>query len=113
MQCCIGLCLIAPGQPENLSISRVSCNQMNVSWKKPESSGGLPIERYELHYSTKSGTPVVLNVSHNTTFTVLSQLLPGTMYTIKVKAVHSISGSNYTEKSKATDNRSKCKNKKY
>ena len=99
--------LAAPGQPKLLKFSKVSYNQINVSWEEPDSDGGLPIEGYQLQYSTESGPPVVLNVTH-TTFTVLSHLLPRTKYTIKVKAVHSIDGSNYTEKSRATDKRSKC-----
>ena len=83
---------------------------MRVSWEEPDSDGGLPIEGYQLQYSTESGPPEVLNMNH-TTFAVLSHLLPGTKYTIKVKAVHSINGSINTEKNRTTDKRSKCKAK--
>jgi hypothetical protein len=69
------------------------------------SDGGLPIEGYQLQYRTKSGSPEVLNVNHTTTTVVLSRLIPGTNYTVTVKAIHSINGSNYVEESRITAKR--------
>ena len=73
---------------------------MYISWKPPTDIGDLPITGYVIEHST---TSIKLNT---TTLNVsISQLIPKTKYTFRVKAVNALGESfvamNYTTEEKS------------
>ena len=83
-----------------------ACNKLELMWSKPANTGGLPIVNYEVKYGTKSGEDMSLTTNYNHSFIELANLVPKTMYTIKVRTKTSLN-SKYSIKNATTLNRSK------
>ena len=83
-----------------------ACNKVELTWSKPNNTGGLPIASYEVKYETKTGEEMSMTINYNDTSTDLANLLPNTMYTIKVRATNPLTGE-YSTTSATTLNRSK------
>ena len=84
-----------PTNPRDLKASPIACNKVNASWKKPQKTGGLPIDIYEIFYKAISSR-TLQNKTSTTTSTILDNLPPNTMYTIQVRAKSFIGFSSNT-----------------
>ena len=67
---------------------KIDCNSINISWSAPNSTGGVPLERYTVRWSGR-GSSLMTNVTDMTAGTV-EPLIPNTSYTINVTAVNAI-----------------------
>ena len=75
-----------PDPPTNLIIypPSGSCDKLNVTWKKPYNTGGLPV-KYTVY---GNGVEIQSMIANNST--ILSDLTPDTEYTVTVVAVNEL-----------------------
>lgn len=81
-----------PSAPTNLSIVS-GFEELYVSWSPPIDSGNNPISSYILEYSTSASGPYTIHSSSLATSRTIDDLLGGTEYFVRVKALNGI-GSN-------------------
>jgi hypothetical protein len=92
--------------PNETYASPIACNEVNVTWKKPHSTGGLPVDVYEILYKDVSSSKLQ-NKTSITTSTILNDLSPNTIYRIQVRAKNFIGfGSNTSAEMVMTHSRS-------
>ena len=83
----------APTEPRNLTVSDRKCNQLKLTWDKPKKTGGLPIINYQITFRKDPGGEIIDNrivSGRKRTSFELTNLLPGTTYSIEIRANNSI-----------------------
>ena len=73
----------------NLNVFSITCNQLNLTWRAPGNTGGLPIIYYKIKYREDPGGEFT-TVTSTEAMVTLDNLLPETTYEIKVRANNSI-----------------------
>jgi hypothetical protein len=76
----------APGAP---TISGISATTASVAWSTPSDSGGAAITTYEVQRATSASFDDAVTVTDPASPAPLSDLLPGTTYYVRVRAVSS------------------------
>ena len=83
-----------PREPRKFNASTIACNKVNVTWKEPQDTGGLPVDGYDIFYKADSSSNLLIKNS-TTTSTILGNLSPNSVYTMVVRAKNFIGfGSN-------------------
>ena len=85
----------------NLNVFSITCNQLNLTWKAPGNTGGLPIINYEIKYRKDQGEEIT-TVTTTEAMITLDNLLPETTYEIEVEANNSIVSDTNTKIMKTT-----------
>ncbi|XP_044016557.1 tyrosine-protein phosphatase Lar isoform X5 [Aphidius gifuensis] len=82
-----------PGSaPRNLQVRPLSSSTMIIQWEEPETPNGQ-VTGYKVYYTTDLNQPMALwqhQVVNNNQLTTISDLIPHTMYTIRVQALTSV-----------------------
>ena len=69
----------------SLTVSRILCNKLKLTWQAPGNTGGLPIINYEIKYRRTPGGKFT-KVTSTKAMITLYNLLPETTYEIEVRA---------------------------
>jgi surface protein len=88
----------APTIPITPSVTEVTITSMKFNWQPPSSDGGSPITSYQVQYKASSSSTWIsapLQGPSPTTH-VLTNLLSGTSYDLRVLATNTIGSSSYT-----------------
>lgn len=94
--------IVAPSQPQNIAISRVTNHQVDLSWDPPSSWGGEE-GSYEILRGQSSGSHSQIDTTTSTTYTDTG-LVDGREYFYAIRAVNSAGvSSNSNEASAVTD----------
>ena len=80
-----------PSPPTNLSATKVSQTQVNLSWNAPSDNGGSAITGYKIEEKVGTGsfTVIVANTGNTNTSYSRTGLTAGMTYTYKVSAINS------------------------
>jgi hypothetical protein len=80
-----------PSPPTNLSATKVSQTQVNLSWNAPSDNGGSAITGYKIEEKVGTGsfTVIVANTGNTNTSYSRTGLTAGLTYTYKVSAINS------------------------
>ncbi|XP_011315054.1 tyrosine-protein phosphatase Lar isoform X2 [Fopius arisanus] len=82
-----------PGSaPRKLQVRPLSSSTMIIQWEEPETPNGQ-VTGYKVYYTTDSNQPMASwhsQVVNNNQLTTISELIPHTMYTIRVQALTSV-----------------------
>src|SRR3990172_7922309 len=84
-----------PSPPTNLSATKVSQTQVNLSWNAPSDNGGSAITGYKIEEKVGTGsfTVIVANTGNTNTSYSRTGLTAGMTYTYKVSAINSVGTS--------------------
>lgn len=85
---------IVPSPPETLTVSSITASTLDLTWNPPSHTGGAAVTNYRISYAALNGAQLTTVVSHQVTGTSLSNLQPGTQYTITVVAKNAAGWSN-------------------
>lgn len=82
---------IAPDAPTNLQLTRKSATSVTAKWTPPAYSGGVPVTDYLIQISSNGGSTwqTVAHPATTKTTMILSPLIAGRTYQVKVSAVNS------------------------
>ena len=80
--------------PLNLTSSELYGSSLTLSWSAPESNGGSEITHYSVEIQGGSFSWYPIGPEVTTTSAVLPNLLPGTKYSVRVKAINGFGVSN-------------------
>ena len=95
----------APSRPRNLSLQVEGNTTISVSWLPPENENGIIVE-YTVHVRDQgvNSSERTVNVSGETTSTLINVLKPYTNYTFRIRARTSAGWGNFSEnKTERTD----------
>ena len=81
-----------------------TCYKLKATWKEPSSYGGLPQEN--ISYDVCYGNDSMFTKAQKTVTLVM--LIPGTEYSIRVRAKNTAGRSQYIMINGKTENRSRC-----
>ena len=90
-----------PGVPTGVTVQAQSCHTLKVTWSSPNHTGGLPITGYNVSYTDTLNNKMLRGYS-NTTVISLQQLIPGTKYIVRVRAMNAIGEGDFTQHSGRT-----------
>lgn len=93
---------IVPSSPETLNIIRITSSTVDLTWSPPSYTGGATVTNYRISYSAPNGAQLTAVVSHQVIGATLSNLQPGTQYTITVAAKNAAGWSNESSTAIAT-----------
>ena len=80
-----------PGKPTEVpkaTEEETSATSIHISWHKPSSEGASSIRGYKICYTRDAGDDKETCVTTNSTFKVISDLMPNTQYIISVVAMN-------------------------
>ncbi|GEM_PF-5583217 len=94
----------SPSPPRNLRVMEVGSNYIKIAWDAPSSDGGSRVTHYKIFRGTYSGgeTPYTTISSDWTTFNNTANVVSGTTYYYKVKAVNAAGDSDFSNGVSAT-----------
>ena len=75
-----------PGRPEDLSVSNVTRDSVDLSWKEPQDNGGKPILKYIIEMSTSASERWLKVSSSSTTHYTVCNLSGKTTYQFRILA---------------------------
>lgn len=86
--CVLGVCATVPAAPTEVEVRRV-VDTIRVSWKAPDSNGGLPLLGYEVEAAPGLGAVV----DPAATAATLPGVIEGTTYSVAVRALNAVGRS--------------------
>jgi len=95
---------IAPNPPSGLTATDISPTSIELSWNKPASNNGPPVDGYKIEVKIASGNFAILESDTDSTIRTYTHtsLTTGTQYTYKVYALNSVDPSDSSNEASAT-----------
>lgn len=88
---------IVPTQcPKPQLLGNPKADSANICWTAPDYNGGAPVLEYEVEMFNHQSSPSIVNKTADTKSTI-TNLLPGSNYTVRVRAVNRIGTSDWSE----------------
>ncbi len=88
-----------PGTPLNVTLTSLSPTEVRVTWTRPTKTGGLALRSYTIEYAPTNAPadsdPLTLTRRAGTTEVILTGLMVGTEYQVRIAAVNALGAGEF------------------